>query len=131
MGARRKGQHLFDGGGQEGGGCVDGEKHTVVMVAGDDLTACVLCLGGDQDGCDHAVVAGLVKVFEIERVVPNLIHRSTVEERFTHLELDDKNGMVDQCQYVDAFAQTRHDELKENCAAACERFQFFLKNLYL
>ena len=54
-----------------------------------------------------------------------------VEKRFTHLELDNKNGVVDQRQYVDAFTQTRHDELKENGATACERFEFFLKNLYL
>ena len=101
------------------------------MVAGDDLTADAFCLGGDQDGCDYTVVAGLVEVFEIERVVPNLIYRRTVKQRFPHLELDDKNGVVDQGQHVDAFAQTRHDELKENGAAASERFQFFLKNLYL
>jgi hypothetical protein len=63
-----------------------------------------MCLRGDQDGGDHAVVAGFVEVFEIECVVPNLIHRSTVKKRFTDLELDDKNGVVDQHQHIYAFA---------------------------
>jgi hypothetical protein len=88
-------------------------------------------LGGDQDGRNHAVVAGFVEVFEIERVVPNLIHRSTVKKRFADFELDDKNGVVDQRQYVDAFAQTRHDELKENRTPTFKGLQHWLKYLDL
>lgn len=48
-------------------------------------------MSGNQNGQDGRPVAGLMKVFEIQRVVPHLIDVIALELRFSNFEFHHKD----------------------------------------
>lgn len=67
----------------------------------------------NEDGDYRDVVSGLVKVLEVESVVPDLISSARRESVFSDLELEHKQDVPKDENYVDSFAETRHGELEE------------------
>ena len=59
-------------------------------------------------------VAALVKILEVECVVPNLLNSADTEFRSTHLELNDKDYRSRQHYGVDAPPHARNVEFQED-----------------
>lgn len=56
----------------------------------------------DENRGDRSIVTRLVKVLEIERVIPHLIDRSFTVQRLAHFELDGEHDAGSQEDHVDA-----------------------------
>lgn len=65
-------------------------------------------------------MARRVKVLQIERVIPNLIHTTAGEILFTNLEFDNKDDVFNQQHNVDALSKARNDKLKVGFATPRE-----------
>jgi len=72
--------------------------------------------GGDEDGYDRGCVTGLVKVFQIERVIPNLVERGAVKRFFADLELNHKDDPANQQHGIDSTAHAGDVEFKKNAS---------------
>ena len=70
-----------------------------------------------ENGNDPRIVASLVKVLEVQRVVPNLINGRTRKACVTDLEFDSEDNRPNQKDYIDPAADPRDAELEEDLAA--------------
>jgi len=62
-----------------------------------------------------------VEVFQIKRVVPDLIEVVTLEVRLAHFELDGENGGAGKERRIEATAEARNVEFQED--GTCEAFE--------
>lgn len=87
-----------------------------VVVAMQGGFRCAGCGGGDEDRDDWKRVTGLVEVFQIERVIPDLVECGAVEGFFADFEFDDEHDAADEEHSIDAAAHAWDVEFEENGA---------------
>ncbi len=66
------------------------------------------CLGGHQHRRDADAVARIVKVFQIERVVPDLVKCRNIELRLASFELENEKHMPNDKNHIGPSTQTRN-----------------------
>jgi len=89
----------------------------------------ILGLRGNKDRDDGCCVAGFVKVFQIEAVVPGLIEVRALVTPLAYFEFDRENDSGHDQNGIDAASDPRDVELEVN--AAGEAGQTSLQNLDL
>ncbi len=58
-------------------------------------------------------MARFVKILKVERVIPNLIHRGTLENRFADFELHDEDHGANKDDCINAASHAGNVELQE------------------
>ena len=71
---------------------------------------------GDENGNERRQMARLVKVLQVERIIPNLVDRSAIERAIADLKLQYEDDRVDQENGVNPPAHPGYAELQEERA---------------
>src|SRR5690606_10598249 len=70
------------------------------------------CMGSNQNWSDADCMAGIVKIFQIKGIVPDLVKGSTGKIFFTDFELKHKEYMPNQQDNIDSSTKTRNGVFK-------------------
>src|SRR5678815_1696859 len=85
--------------------------------------------GRDKDGVDRSAVAGAMKVFQIQSVIPNLVQMVTQEFGFADLKFDWTYRGAGEEDCVETGSNSRNVEFQKN--GSLNAGQLCLKNLDL